>query len=58
MSWAKYKDAEKHFTLAMIYYSSNNVAEKFQQTIFTKSSYNAKEKGAMSLVVITDRRSN
>ena len=37
MSWAKYKDAEKHFTLAVTYYSSDNVAEKFQQTIFTKS---------------------
>ena len=37
MSWAKYKDAEKHFTLAMTYYSSNNVAEKFQETISTKS---------------------
>ena len=37
MSWAKYKDAEKHFTLAMTYYSSDNVAEKFQETIFTKS---------------------
>ena len=37
MSWAKYKDAEKHFTLAVTYYSSDNVAEKFQETIFTKS---------------------
>ena len=37
MSWAKYKDAEKHFTLAVKYYSSDNVAEKFQQTILTKS---------------------
>ena len=37
MSWAKYKDAEKHFTLAVAYYSSDNVAEKFQQTILTKS---------------------
>ena len=37
MSWAKYKDAEKHFTLAVTYYSSDNVAEKFQQTILTKS---------------------
>ena len=37
MSWAIYKDAEKHFTLAVTYYSPDNVAEKFQQTIFTKS---------------------
>ena len=37
MSWAKYKDAEKHFTLAVTYYSANNVAEKFQHTILTKS---------------------
>ena len=37
MSWAKYKDAEKHFTLAVTYYSPDNVAEKFQQTISTKS---------------------
>ena len=37
MSWAKYKDAEKHFTLAVTYYSPDNVAEKFQQTILTKS---------------------
>ena len=37
MSWAKYKDAEKHFTLAVTYYSSDNVAEKFQETILTKS---------------------
>ena len=37
MSWAKYKDAEKHFTLAVTVYSPDNVAEKFQQTILTKS---------------------
>ena len=37
MSWAKYKDAEKHFTLAVKYYSSDNVAEKLQHKIFTKS---------------------
>ena len=37
MSWAKYKDAEKHFTLATTNYSPDNVAEKFQQTILTKS---------------------
>ena len=37
MSWAKYKDAEKHFTLAVTYYSTDNVAEKFQHTILTKS---------------------
>ena len=37
MSWAKYKDAEKHFTLAVTYYSSDNVAGKFQETILTKS---------------------
>ena len=37
MSWAKYKDAEKHFTLAVTYYSPDNVAEKFQHTILTKS---------------------
>ena len=37
MSWAKYKDAEKHFTLAVTNYSPDNVAEKFQQTILTKS---------------------
>ena len=37
MSRAKYKDAEKHFTLAVRYYSSDNVAEKFQQAMFTKS---------------------
>ena len=30
MSWAKYKDAEKHFTLAVTNYSPDNVAEKFQ----------------------------
>ena len=30
MSWAEYKDAEKHFTLAVTYYSTDNVAEKFQ----------------------------
>ena len=36
MSWAKYNDAEKHFTLAVTYYSPDNVAEKFQQTILTK----------------------
>ena len=28
MSWAKYKDAEKHFTLAMTYYSSDNVVSR------------------------------
>ena len=37
MSWAKYKDAEKHFTLAVTNYNPDNVAEKFQQTILTKS---------------------
>ena len=37
MSWAKYKDAEKHFTIAVTYYSPENVAEKFQHTILTKS---------------------
>ena len=37
MSWAKYKDADKHFTLAVINYSPDNVAEKYQQTILTKS---------------------
>ena len=37
MSWAKYNDAEKHFTLAVTYYSPDNVAEKFQHTILTKS---------------------
>ena len=37
MSWAKYKDAEKHFTLAVTNYSPDNVAEKYQQTILTKS---------------------
>ena len=37
MSWAKYKDAEKHFTLAVTYYSFDNVAEKFQETILTRS---------------------
>ena len=37
MSWAKCKDAEKHFTLAVTYYNPDNVAEKFQQTILTKS---------------------
>ena len=37
MSWAKYKDAEKHFTLAVTYYSPDNIAVKFQQTILTKS---------------------
>ena len=37
MSWGKYKDAEKHFTLAVPNYSPDNVAEKFQQTILTKS---------------------
>ena len=37
MSWEKYKDGEKHFTLAVTYYSPDNVAEKFQQTILTKS---------------------
>ena len=66
MSWAKYKDAEKHFTLAVTYYSSDNVtyyssdnvAEKFQETILTKSALSAGEEGAMSLVVITDNRSN
>ena len=37
MTWAKYKDAEKHFTLAVTYYSPDNVAEKFQHIILTKS---------------------
>ena len=37
MSWAKHKDAEKHFTLAVTNYSPDNVAEKYQQTILTKS---------------------
>ena len=37
MSLAKYKDVEKHFTLAVTNYSPDNVAEKFQQTISTKS---------------------
>ena len=37
MSWAKYRGAEKHFTLAVTNYSPDNVAEKFQQTILTKS---------------------
>ena len=37
MSWAKYKDAEKYFTLAVTYYSPDNVAEKSQQTILAKS---------------------
>ena len=37
MSWAKYKDAEKHFTSAVTYYNPDNVAEKFQQAILTKS---------------------
>ena len=43
MSWAKYKDAEKHFTLAVTYYSPDNVAEKFQQTILTKSAVMVKK---------------
>ena len=37
MSWAKYKDAEKHFTLAVTNYNPDNVAKKYQQTILTKS---------------------
>ena len=37
MSWAKYKDAVKHFTIAVTYYGTDNVAEKFQQTILSKS---------------------
>ena len=37
MSWAKYKDAVKHFTIAVTNYSNDNVAEKFQQTILSKS---------------------
>ena len=37
MSWAKYKDAVKHFTIAVTNYSTDNVAEKFQQTILSKS---------------------
>ena len=37
MSWAKYKDAVKHFTIAVTNYGADNVAEKFQQTILTKS---------------------
>ena len=36
MSWTKYKVAEKNFTLAVTYYSPDNVAQKFQQTILTK----------------------
>ena len=43
MSWAKYKDAEKHFTLAVTYYSPDNVAEKFQQTILIKPAELIKE---------------
>ena len=37
MSWAKYKNAMKHFTIAVTNYSTDNVAEKFQQTILSKS---------------------
>ena len=37
MSWSKYKDAENHFSLAVTNYSPDNVAEKFQQTILSKS---------------------
>ena len=37
MSWARYKDAEKHFTIAVANYSPDNVAEKYQQIILTKS---------------------
>ena len=37
MSWAKYKDAMKHFTIAVTNYSTDNVVEKFQQTILSKS---------------------
>ena len=37
MSWANYKDAAKHFTIAVTNYSTDNVAEKFQQTILSKS---------------------
>ena len=37
MSWAKYKDAVKHFTIAVTNYSTDNVAKKFYQTILTKS---------------------
>ena len=37
MSWENYKDAVKHFTLAVTNYSPDNVAEKFQQMILTKS---------------------
>ena len=37
MSWAKYKDAEKHFTFAVTNYSPDNVAEKFEEVILTKS---------------------
>ena len=37
MLWAKYESAVKHFTLAVTNYSPDNVAEKFQQTILTKS---------------------
>ena len=30
MSQAKYKDAEKYFTLAVTYYNPDNAVEKFQ----------------------------
>ena len=37
MSWAKYKDAVKYFTIAVTHYGTYNVAEKFRQTILSKS---------------------
>ena len=61
MSWAKYKDAEKHFTLAVTYNSPDNVAEKFQQTNatnnFDKVSCAGEERTTPS-IIITDKRSD
>ena len=37
MSWAKYNDAVKHFTFAVTNYSPDNIAEKFEEVILTKS---------------------
>ena len=53
MSWAKYKDAVKHFTIAVTNYSADNVAEKFQQNNFNKIC-STNEKRILSSIIISD----
>ena len=58
MSWAKYKDAEKHFTLTVTYYSPDNQCSREVSTNNFNKTSSADEEGTMLSIIITDKRSN